>query len=161
MADGWTNQCMRTLINFLVYCLKGTVFLKYVDALDASKVGEILYKLFREVVLFVDQENVIHFVTDNAANYVVVGRLLEQEFEMIFWSPCVAHYINLNLSDIGKLDEPWDRWTRRIIKRGLIGRRTRRNINRGLIGRWTQRNINRGLIGRWTLRNIRRGMIGR
>jgi hypothetical protein len=26
MADGWTDQKRRTLINFLVYCPKGTVF---------------------------------------------------------------------------------------------------------------------------------------
>ncbi|PKI44254.1 hypothetical protein CRG98_035328 [Punica granatum] len=105
MADGWTDQCRRTLINFLVYCPKGTVFLKSVDALDASKTGEMLYKLFREVVLFVGQENVVHSVTDNAANYVAAGRLLEHEFRTIFWSPCAAHCINLILSDIGKLDE--------------------------------------------------------
>ncbi|XP_031374203.1 uncharacterized protein LOC116188886 [Punica granatum] len=108
MADGWTDQCRRTLINFLVYCPKGTVFLKSVDASDASKTGEMLYKLFREVVLFVGQENVVHFVTDNAANYVAAGRLLEQEFRTIFWSPCAAHCINLILSDIGKLDEVSD-----------------------------------------------------
>ncbi|XP_031395654.1 uncharacterized protein LOC116206953 [Punica granatum] len=84
---------------------EGIVFLKSVDTSDASKTGEMLYKLFREVVLFVGQENVVHFVTDNAANYVVVGRLLEQEFRTIFWSPCAAHCINLILSDIGKLDE--------------------------------------------------------
>ncbi|XP_031392355.1 uncharacterized protein LOC116204424 [Punica granatum] len=105
MADGWTYQCRRTLINFLVYCPKGTVFLKSVDASDASKTGEMLYKLFREVVLFVGQENVVHFVTDNAANYVAAGHLLEQEFKTIFWSHCAAHCINLILSDIGKLDE--------------------------------------------------------
>ncbi|KAL2504846.1 hAT dimerization domain-containing protein [Abeliophyllum distichum] len=28
MADGWTDQCKRTLINFLVYCPKGTIFFK-------------------------------------------------------------------------------------------------------------------------------------
>jgi hypothetical protein len=26
MTDGWTDQKRRTLINFLVYCLKGTIF---------------------------------------------------------------------------------------------------------------------------------------
>ncbi|XP_031392262.1 uncharacterized protein LOC116204312 [Punica granatum] len=44
----------------------------------------------KEVVLFVSQENVVHFVTDNAVNYVAVGRLLEQEFKMIFWSHCIV-----------------------------------------------------------------------
>ncbi|XP_071921395.1 uncharacterized protein [Coffea arabica] len=105
MADGWTDQQRRTLINFLAYCPRGTVFLKSVDALDASKTAEMLYKLFREVVLFVGVQNVVHFVTDNAANYVAAGRLLEREFPTLYWSPCAAHCLNLMLHDMGKLDE--------------------------------------------------------
>ncbi|XVE98465.1 hypothetical protein REPUB_Repub03eG0109000 [Reevesia pubescens] len=108
MADVWTDQCRRTLINFLVYCPRGTVFLKSVDASDASKIAELLYKLFREVVIFVGPENVVHIVTDNAANYVAAGRLLEQEFPTLYWSPCAAYCCNLMLQDIGKLDEVCD-----------------------------------------------------
>ncbi|XP_020963524.1 uncharacterized protein LOC110265094 [Arachis ipaensis] len=77
MADGWTDRCRRTLINFLVYCPKGTVFLKSVDASHISKTAEALFKLLRDVVLFVGPENVVHVVTDNVANYVAAGRLLE------------------------------------------------------------------------------------
>ena len=84
------------------------MFLKSVDASNASKIVELLYKLFREVVLFVGPENVVHMVTDNAANYVAAGRLLEQEFRTISWSPCAAHCLNLILQDIGKLDEVSD-----------------------------------------------------
>jgi hypothetical protein len=32
MSDGWTDQKGRTLINFLVSCPKGTMFMKSVDA---------------------------------------------------------------------------------------------------------------------------------
>ncbi|XP_061361535.1 uncharacterized protein LOC133305351 [Gastrolobium bilobum] len=74
MTDGWTDRCRRTLINFLVYCPKGTIFLKSVDASNASKTADLLYKLFRDVVLHVGPENVVQIVTDNAANYVAVGR---------------------------------------------------------------------------------------
>ena len=105
MADGWTDRKRRTLINFLVYCPKGTIFLKFVDVSRASKTADMLYKLFREVVLFVGPENVVHIVTDNAANYVAAGRLLENEFPTLFWSPCAAHCINLMLQDMGKLEE--------------------------------------------------------
>ncbi|XP_045809908.1 uncharacterized protein LOC123904267 [Trifolium pratense] len=108
MADGWTYRKRRTLINFLVYCPKGTVFLKSVDASDASKTADMLYKLFREVVLYIGPENVVHIVTDNAANYVAAGRLLEKEFPKLFWSPCAAHCINLMLQDMGKLEEVSD-----------------------------------------------------
>eukprot|EP00258_Populus_trichocarpa_P032959 XP_024448978.1 uncharacterized protein LOC112326009 [Populus trichocarpa] len=103
MADGWTDQKRRTLINFLVYCPKGTVFLKTVDVSDVSKTARLLYQLFREIVLYVGVENIVHMVTDNAANYVVAGKLLMEEFPSIFWSPCAAHCINLILQYIGKL----------------------------------------------------------
>ncbi|XP_027182067.1 uncharacterized protein LOC113780467 [Coffea eugenioides] len=105
MADGWTDQQRRTLINFLVYCPRGTIFLKSDDASDASKTAKMLYKLFREVVLFVGVENVVHFITDNVANYVATGRLLEREFPTLYWSPCAAHCLNLMLHDMDKLDE--------------------------------------------------------
>ncbi|XP_034899368.1 uncharacterized protein [Populus alba] len=47
MADGLTDQKRRTLINFL---------------------------LFRQVLLYVGVENIVHMVIDNAANYVAAGR---------------------------------------------------------------------------------------
>ncbi|XP_061358953.1 uncharacterized protein LOC133303104 [Gastrolobium bilobum] len=105
MADGWTDRCRRTLINFFVYCPKGTVFLKSVDASHASKTAYLLYQLFKDIVLFVGPENVVQFVTNNATNNVAAGRLLEAEFPKIFWSPCAAHCINLMFQDIGKLKE--------------------------------------------------------
>ncbi|KAJ4844825.1 hypothetical protein Tsubulata_043430, partial [Turnera subulata] len=45
MADGWTDHSRRILIIFLIYCPRGTVFLKSVDA---SKIADMLYKLFRK-----------------------------------------------------------------------------------------------------------------
>ncbi|XP_052107488.1 uncharacterized protein LOC127740515 [Arachis duranensis] len=75
MADGWTDQRQRTLINFLVYCSKGLCFVKSVDA----------------------------SITDNAANYVAAGRLISKKFENIHWSPCAAHCLNLILKDISSM----------------------------------------------------------
>ncbi|XP_016192486.1 uncharacterized protein LOC107633366 [Arachis ipaensis] len=105
MADRWTDRCRHSLINFLVYCPKGTIFLKSVDASHASKTAELLFRLFKDVVNFVGPENVVHIVTDNAANYVAAGRLLEAEFPKLYWSLCVAYCINLMLQHIGKLNE--------------------------------------------------------
>ncbi|XP_004980807.1 uncharacterized protein LOC101770125 [Setaria italica] len=102
MVDGWTDRKRRTLINFLVHCPKGTIFLKSVDATESSKTAEFLFRLFRDVVNFVGAEHVVHFVTDNASNMVAAGRRLEDEFPSIYWSPCAAHCLNLVLSDFGK-----------------------------------------------------------
>jgi hypothetical protein len=102
MSDGWTDRKRRTLINLLVYCPKGTVFLKSVDATESSKTAAFLFKLFKDVVNFVGPEHVVHFVTDNASNMVAASRMLEDEFPSIYWSPCAAHCLNLVLSDFGK-----------------------------------------------------------
>ncbi|XP_061363637.1 uncharacterized protein LOC133307195 [Gastrolobium bilobum] len=89
------------------YRVRGHLLNKWVG--EVKKLVEsyrtIYCKLFRDVVLDVGSENVVQVVTDTAANYVAVGRLLEAEFPTIFWSPCAAHCINLMLQDFGKLEE--------------------------------------------------------
>jgi hypothetical protein len=63
----------------------------------------LLHKLFRDVVLFVRLENIVHMMTGNAFNYIVAGKLLVEEFPSIFWSSCATHYINLMLQDVDRL----------------------------------------------------------
>ncbi|KAF1898697.1 hypothetical protein Lal_00028203 [Lupinus albus] len=101
---GWTDRSKRTLINFLVYCPKGTVFIKSVDASHASKTADLLFKLFKKVVMYADNEDIVDIVTNNAVNYFVAGTLLEKDFPHLFWCPCV----NLKFQDIGKLPEVTD-----------------------------------------------------
>ena len=43
MAGGWTNTRTRSLINFLVYCLRGMVFVKSVDAIEIVKSSKNLF----------------------------------------------------------------------------------------------------------------------
>ncbi|XP_016172259.1 uncharacterized protein LOC107614631 [Arachis ipaensis] len=70
MADGWTDQRQRTLINFLVYCSKGLCFVKSVDASSMVKNASSLCDLFSEVIEWIGPDNIVHVVTDNATNYV-------------------------------------------------------------------------------------------
>ncbi|KAL6319822.1 hypothetical protein AAG906_036886 [Vitis piasezkii] len=104
MGDGWTDNRQRTLINFLVYCPEGISFVKSVDASDIVKDASNLFLLFDEVIEWVGPLNVVHIVTDNAANYVAAGRLISQKHKHINWSPCAAHCLNLIFKDIGKMD---------------------------------------------------------
>ena len=104
MADGWQDQKNRQLINFLVYCPNGITFIKSVDASDIVKDAPTLCKLFEDMVEFVGASNVVHLVTDNAANYKAAGRLLNEKYPSIYWSPCAAHCLNLILADIGKME---------------------------------------------------------
>eukprot|EP00261_Vitis_vinifera_P020257 XP_010651036.1 PREDICTED: uncharacterized protein LOC104879551 [Vitis vinifera] len=104
MGDGWTDNRQRTLINFLVYCPEGISFVKSVDVSDIVKDATNLFQLFDEVIEWVGPLNVVHVVTDNAANYVAAGRLISQKHKHINWSPCAAHCLNLIFKDIGKMD---------------------------------------------------------
>ncbi|KAI0493154.1 hypothetical protein KFK09_027430 [Dendrobium nobile] len=108
MADGWTDNRNRTLINFLVYCPRGVAFLKSVDASDITKDAKTLCSLFCEVVEWIGPHNVVQLVTDNAANYKKAGELLHERFGNIYWSPCSAHCLNLILKDIGNMSHIQD-----------------------------------------------------
>ena len=45
MVDGWTDKKGSTLLNFLVNCLKGTMFVESIDASSYSKDAEKMFKL--------------------------------------------------------------------------------------------------------------------
>ncbi|XP_020963772.1 uncharacterized protein LOC107610503 [Arachis ipaensis] len=62
-----------------------------------------LCDLFSEVIEWIGPDNIVHVVTDNAANYVAAGRLINKKFENIHWSPCAAHCLNLILKDISSM----------------------------------------------------------
>ena len=51
MLDGSTDQKGRSLINFLVNCLKGTMFMKFVDASAHIKDAQLLCDLLDVFIL--------------------------------------------------------------------------------------------------------------
>ena len=55
---------------------KGTVFLKSIDASTISKTVEKVFQMMDNIVEEVGEDNVIQVVTDNVANYKVVGQML-------------------------------------------------------------------------------------
>ena len=86
MGDGWTDNKQRTLINFLVYCSKGILFVKSIDTSDIVKDATNLFQLFDEVIEWVGPLNVVHGVTNNATNCVAIGKLISHKYRHINWS---------------------------------------------------------------------------
>ena len=74
MADGWTDGKGRTLINFLVNCPKGSMFIESIDASSYSKDGQKLFELLDKYVELVGEANVVQIVTDNASANILAGR---------------------------------------------------------------------------------------
>lgn len=103
MSDGWTDQKGRTLLNFLVSCPKGIMFMKSVDASAHIKDVHTLCELLDLFIQEVGPNNVVQVITDNAANYVAAGKMLMERYPNLFWTPCAAHCIDLMLEDISKI----------------------------------------------------------
>ena len=50
MSDGWTNQKQQPIMNFLVYCPRGAMFLKSIDTSGLTKDAKTLFNIFDSVV---------------------------------------------------------------------------------------------------------------
>ncbi|KAL5165454.1 hypothetical protein HKD37_18G050579 [Glycine soja] len=95
MSDGWTDKKRRSIYNFLVNNPKGTIFLYSLDTSEISKIVDKVLKMLDDVVNFVEEENVVQVITDNAANYKAKRKHLN-------WTPCAAHCIDLIFEDFEK-----------------------------------------------------------
>ncbi|RVW72086.1 hypothetical protein CK203_054783 [Vitis vinifera] len=82
---------------------EGTMFMQSIDAFSMIKMGEKMFGLLDKWVEQVGEENVIQVIADNYSSYVMTGRLLELKCPHLYWTPCVAHCLDLMLEDIGKL----------------------------------------------------------
>ena len=59
MLDGWTGPIKLSIINFMAYSTRTTVFLKSVDASNNIKDHKYIYKLLKSVIKDVGEENVV------------------------------------------------------------------------------------------------------
>ena len=99
MLDSWTDGKNRCLINFLVNSPIGTWFLKSIDASNTITNGELMFKHLNEVIEEIGEENVVQVITDNASNYVNVGRrLMEKNEKIVVDSLCCS----LHRFDVGR-----------------------------------------------------------
>ncbi|CAO2186239.1 unnamed protein product [Urochloa humidicola] len=104
LADSWTDNKSKALINFSVSSPLGTFFLKTVDASPHFKTHRGLYDLFDEVIREVGPENVVQIIADRNINYGSIDKLIMQNYNSIFWSPCASFCINSMLDDFSKID---------------------------------------------------------
>ena len=80
MSDGWTNQKRSPIINFLVYCPRGTMFFKSLDVLGQRKDADTLFKLFDKVVQEVGAKHIVQFISNNDSSYKSAGKKLMQKY---------------------------------------------------------------------------------
>jgi hypothetical protein len=79
------------------------MFLKAVDTGGETKDAAYIVRQLIDCIWEVGAD--IQVVTDSAAVCKAAGRLVEQEFSWITWTPCTPHCLDMLLEDVGKL--PW------------------------------------------------------
>ncbi|KAG8487093.1 hypothetical protein CXB51_020676 [Gossypium anomalum] len=104
MCDGWNNSLNQMhIINFLVYCSKGTIFWKSVDASSVrSRDAEFYYSLLDSVVEEIGENYIVQIVIDNEAAMKAAGKKLMLKRKHLYCTSCAAHCLDLYLEDIGK-----------------------------------------------------------
>ena len=104
LADSWTDNKLKALINFSVSSPLGTFFLKTVDASPHIKNHRGMYELFDEVIQEIGPDNVVQIISDRNINYGNIDKLIMQNYNTIFWSPCTSFCVNSMLDDFSKID---------------------------------------------------------
>ncbi|KAG6498179.1 hypothetical protein ZIOFF_046091 [Zingiber officinale] len=99
-SDGWSDVQRRSLINIMVVCESGPMFLKAINCEGEYKDKTFISKLLINAINEVGHQNVVQVVTDNAPVCKVAGLLVETKYPHIFWTPCVVHTLNLALKNI-------------------------------------------------------------
>jgi hypothetical protein len=82
--EGWKNVNHRPLIDILVSIPKGVMFLKFHGIARRNKDGPYLMGLSKEAIEEVGRESVVHGVTNNASNNVLIGGLINEEYSTFF-----------------------------------------------------------------------------
>ncbi|KAG8381196.1 hypothetical protein BUALT_Bualt06G0097100 [Buddleja alternifolia] len=115
IAETWTDNKSRAIINFLVSSPSATFFHKSVDASPYFKNIKYLSDLFDSVIQDFGMENVVQIIMDNALNCTGIANHILQNYGCIFVTPCASQCMNGILEELCKVD-----WIDRCISQAQI-----------------------------------------
>ncbi|XXG41809.1 hypothetical protein AAC387_Pa01g2195 [Persea americana] len=105
LLDGWTDARGRSLINFMVGCPEGVIYLRSVDATESIGDIDALFSLFDGVIEEVGVKNVVQVITyDTSFVMDAVGKKLMEKHRTIFWTVCAVRCISRILEEIEIMD---------------------------------------------------------
>ena len=76
---------------------KGPLFIKSIDGTKEYEDKHFISDLFLKVIGEIRHQHVVQIIIDNASILKAAGSIVEVEYPLIFWSPCVVHTLNLAL----------------------------------------------------------------
>ncbi|KAJ9524727.1 hypothetical protein QJQ45_024379, partial [Haematococcus lacustris] len=101
--DGYTDESARSMLNATVTTPSGSMLESAIDTGNNKKTSVYLKETLKAVIMRVGVEDVVAVFSDNAANCVAAGKMLEEDEDLRVLSiPCGSHTLDLLLlEDIG------------------------------------------------------------
>ncbi|KAI3901597.1 hypothetical protein MKW92_035339 [Papaver armeniacum] len=104
LLDGWTDERGRYMINFVIDCPRGPIYMKSVDFSDSVADVDAMVSLLSGVIEDIGVENVVQIVTyTTGGSMEAVGKQMTEKYKSVFWTVCASHCIGLMLEEIGML----------------------------------------------------------
>lgn len=99
--DGWTNIKNEPIINIIVFT-PIPYFYKFIETKQNRHTASYLFEETCKVLENIGSDKVMLIITDNAANMVKCGGMLENKYTNVKWVGCLAHTLNLLIGDVLK-----------------------------------------------------------
>lgn len=101
-SDGWDNVVHRPLMNVMLVCPVGDVFLGSIDTTGNKKDKGYIAGKLKEYIEAVGPHNVVQICSDNASAMLGAMDKVVEDYPHIYKQGCAAHIIDLLLEDWGK-----------------------------------------------------------
>lgn len=102
-VDGWSNMRNEGILNFVIHTPKPN-FYCFVETKTNRHTAEYLFSESCKVLEAVGPQKFLAVVSDNAANMIKCGKMVETKYKNIVWIGCLAHTLHLLINDILKLE---------------------------------------------------------
>ena len=101
-SDGWDNVGRRPLMNVMLSCPVGDIFLGSIDTTGNKKDKTYIAGKLKQYIEAVGPQNVVQVCSDNASAMLGALDQVVDEYPHIYKQGCAAHIIDLLLEDWGK-----------------------------------------------------------
>ncbi|KAL3506501.1 hypothetical protein ACH5RR_031883 [Cinchona calisaya] len=104
LLDGWEDLTGRKLLNVLVACPKGTVYIRSEDISKFDQEVDGMLVFFDVVLKDVGIQNIVQIVTYSTSAWMeTVGKQLTEKYKTLFWSVSAPHCLELMLEEIATM----------------------------------------------------------
>lgn len=105
LLDGWTDQLGRSLINVVVDCPEGPIYLRSADVSPSTKGANALQVFLESVLEEVGIQNVVQIVAHTSSDSLEeVSKQLIEKHRSLFWTVSATHCMSLILDKIAMID---------------------------------------------------------